>query len=449
MVKFKILKIVGLILVFLFLAVGLYFFPQFSIATGYSAKKVCTCTFVMDRELEEIEHNDLYFNILTKVNNKIDRTKLSVTSTLFGLAPQTAVFKPGIGCVLLVGKDDIQIAFPEKAKTNLAEDSAFKATHLLTKGVDSIKLMQAIYDAFDPNDTLSHKRTTAVVVIHRDTLIAEKYAKPFDPLIPQLGWSMTKSLMNTFAGILVSQGKIKIDQNNLFHSWQNDDRRNITLANLLQMNSGLSWEEDYTKVSDATKMLYKSEDVSAISLSKNLDFPVGTHWYYSSGTTNLLSKYFRNILNDDKQYLSFLKQNLFDVIGMTSAFIETDETGTFIGSSYGYATPRDWAKYGLLYLRDGVWKGVRLLPEGWVDFSKKEAKGSNGKYGAQFWLNQNGVQYPDAPHDMLIADGYQGQFVFVIPSHDLVIVRMGTGGDHFDANLLLKNIIASIHLKTY
>jgi CubicO group peptidase (beta-lactamase class C family) len=440
--------VIGITFLLAILSAGVYFYPQLAIATGYAAKKVCTCTYATGRDLEEVERNDLYFNILTKVDNKLNKADYSVTSTLFGLSPQTAKFKPGIGCILLDGKDDYNVTFPIATVSKVQIDSAFKAVDIATVDVDRARLQNAVNEAFDTNDALNHKRTTAVVIIHRDTLIAEKYAKPFDKETPQLGWSMTKSMMNTFAAILIHQGKLKAEQNNLFTSWANDDRKKISVTNLLQMNSGLSWEEDYATVSDATKMLYRSEDVAAIPLSKTLQFEIGKKWYYSSGTTNLLSKYFRNMLADDKMYLTFLKQNLFDVLGMHSAFIETDETGTFIGSSYGYATPRDWAKYGMLYLHDGVWQGKRLLPEGWVAFSKAAAEGSNGIYGAQFWLNQKGIQYPDAPHDMFIADGFQGQSVFIIPSHDLVIVRMGTGGDHFDTNLFLKNILASIPKKT-
>lgn len=314
----------------------------------------------------------------------------------------------------------------------------------MTTGIDSIGLMAAIANAFDADNKLDYKRTTAVVVIHKDTLVAEGYSKPFDANTPQLAWSMTKSLMNTFAGLLVYEGKITLDQQPLFDVWKKDDRKQITLTHMLQMKSGLEWEEDYTSVSDATRMLYKSEDVSAIALQKPLLHDPGTSWYYSSGTSNLLSRYFRNVIGNDRGYYTYLKQKLFDVIGMSTAFIETDETGTFIGSSYGYATPRDWAKFGLLYLHDGVWQGRRILPQNWVDFSRTATNGSNGKYGAHFWLNQKGIQYPDAPHDMLIADGYQGQFVFIIPSHDAVIVRMGTGGEHFDPNIFLKNILAAL-----
>lgn len=437
------LKAILLIILGILILAYFYLYPKLSIATGYASKKVCTCVFAEGRELAEVQKNDLYFNILTSVKNLVDNNNMSVTSTFWGFSPKTSVYRSGIGCILLDGVDDYNVKFPEIPDAP-AQNSAFKAIGLPTSDIKIDQLKLAIDDAFDHDGTLTHKRTSAVLVIHRDTLVAEKYAKPFHNKMPQLGWSMTKSLMNTFAGILTLQGSIQPDNNNLFVEWQNDERKNISLKQLLQMNSGLDWNEDYTTVSDATKMLYQSEDVSSIALSKKINNSAKKSWYYSSGTTNLLSKYFRNTISNDAQYLAFLKQNLFDIIGMHSAFIETDEKGTFIGSSYGYATPQDWAKFGLLYLHDGVWNNQRLLPEGWVNFTKQAAEGSNGIYGAQFWLNHGGKQYPDAPHDMLIADGYQGQFVFIIPSHDVVIVRMGTGGDHFDVNNFIKNILVCI-----
>ncbi len=441
----RIKKILFLILA---IAAGIVIYralPMLAIATGYAAKQVCTCTFSEDRQQPEIEKNQLYFSILGQVTNTIDHQAQSVTSSFLGLYPKIAEYRPGIGCVLLYGADDYDVQFP-KSNAGSVRDSLFEKVQV-TQGLDQDQLNKAISHAFDADKQLVDKRTTAVLVIHKDTLIAEQYAPPFGPNTVQLGWSMTKSLMNTYAGLLVAQGKMKITDDHLFAEWDGDDRKHITITDLLHMNTGLSWDENYAGISDATNMLYRSEDVSAIARSKPLKHPIGSYWYYSSGTTNLLSRYYRNVTNNDHLYWTMLKDSLFDVIGMHSAFIETDETGTFIGSSYGYATPRDWARFGLLYLHQGMWNGKRLLPEGWVTFSTTPAEGSNGQYGAQFWLNQNGVQFPDAPHDTYNADGFQGQFVFIIPSRDVVIVRMGTGKDGFDVNQFLKEILDALPQK--
>ncbi|HMT53653.1 MAG TPA: serine hydrolase [Saprospiraceae bacterium] len=443
MTRRKILILAGLIIGLTALVIT--YFPMLSIATGYAAKKVCTCTFLSKRDKQEIVRNDLYFSILSSVDIDVNVPKNTVTTSIFGLAHQTAVFRKGIGCILLNGEDDYHISMKNNDQL-IAKADTFWHQIYNTAGTDTVKLDEAVNRAFDLGNQLVEKRTTAVLVIHHDTLIAEKYAPPFHAGMAQLGWSMTKSIMNAFAGILIYQGKLQLDKNHLFDKWAQDSRSNITIKNLLQMNSALEWEEIYTSSSDATQMLYNSEDVSAIPLRKQISTNQGESWYYSSGTSNILSKYYRNILGDSI-YHSFLNTHLFGPLGMHSALIETDETGTFIGSSYGYATPRDWAKFGLLYLHDGVWNGQRLLPEGWTAFTAEPAKGSNGKYGAHFWLNKNGIQYPDAPHDMIIADGYQGQFVFVVPSHDAVIVRMGTGGSHFDVNAFLKEVLATLPKK--
>lgn len=444
----KIMLTTTLVLSLLLIVVGYKFYPQLGVATGYAAKKVCTCTFVEDRSKEEVQQNDLYFSILPMVKNTLDKSLESVTSTFFGLSPQTAIYKPGLGCVLLQGEDDYNVKFPSVLKT-AEQPEVLNEQPLVTEGIDLSILKNAIDVEFNTDGNLSTKQTTSILVIHRDTLIAERYAPPFTRDMSQLGWSMTKSWMNAFAGILVKDGLISIEQDHLFPEWKNDYRKDIKLKHLLNMDSGLEWNEDYATVSDATRMLYYSEDVSSIALSKTLAHNPGIEWYYSSGTTNLLSRYYRNILGNESTYLTFLKQRLFDVLNMSSAFIETDESGTMIGSSYGYATPRDWAKFGLLYLHDGIWQGQRILPEGWVDFTKTVVDGSNGKYGAQFWLNQNGIQYPDAPHDMIIADGFLGQYVFVIPSYDVVIVRMGTGKASFDTNIFLKNVLSALPKAKY
>lgn len=436
----------GILLILALSGAIYYFLPQAGVATGYAAKKMCSCTFATDRLPDEVAKNDLYFSVLPQVKNVIDKIEKSVTSSLFGLATKKAVFRPGIGCILLEGIDDYNVTFP-KIETSESVPDIFNNQPLITQGVDIPRLWSTIEQYFSTFGSLDSLQTTAIVVIHRDTLIAEKYAPPFDKDMPQLGWSMTKSLMNAYAGLLTKDGTFSIAKTQLFDEWSGDDRRDISLKNLLQMNTGLRWEENYATDSDATRMLFKAEDVSLIPLACPLSHERGKYWAYSSGTSNILSKYFRNILADDTKYLTFLKTRLFDVIGMNSAFIETDESGTLIGSSYGYATPRDWAKFGLLYLHDGVWNGKRLLPDGWVKFTKDTAEGSDGKYGAQFWLNKNGSQYPDAPYDMLIADGFLGQWVFIIPEYDAVIVRMGTGKKHFDPNDFLNKILKSIPTK--
>jgi CubicO group peptidase (beta-lactamase class C family) len=167
-------------------------------------------------------------------------------------------------------------------------------------------------------------------------------------------------------------------------------------------------------------------------------------WNYSSGTTNLLSGILRNQFKTHQEYLDFWYASLLDKIGMNSAIIETDMAGNFVGSSYGWATTRDWAKFGLLYLHKGNWNGEQLFDESWANYVATPTNTSNGEYGAHFWLNA-GSKFPDVPKDMYYASGFQGQMVAVFPSHDLVIVRMGVTEDpEFDFNGLLSGVVGSL-----
>jgi CubicO group peptidase (beta-lactamase class C family) len=226
--------------------------------------------------------------------------------------------------------------------------------------------------------------------------------------------------------------------------WANDDRKKITTNDLLHMNSGLEWDEHYDRICDATEMLFQAEDMTRVQLEKPLAFQPNTHWNYSSGTTNLLSGILRKQFKTHQEYLDFWYSALIDKIGMHSMLVETDMTGNYVGSSYGWATARDWAKFGLLYLHQGNWNGEQLFKPNWAKYVATPTNTSNGRYGGQFWLNSSGY-FPDAPRDMYYASGFQGQMVAIFPSHDLVIVRMGLKENpEFDFNGLLSGVVGSI-----
>jgi CubicO group peptidase (beta-lactamase class C family) len=206
------------------------------------------------------------------------------------------------------------------------------------------------------------------------------------------------------------------------------------------MNSGLEWEEDYTKISDVTKMLYLESDMTKSQIDKKLVGKPNETWNYSSGTTNLLTGIIRQKFKTHQDYLNFWYSDLIDKIGMHSMLVETDLAGNYIASSYGWATARDWAKFGLLYLNKGNWNGEQLISEDWVNYTTKSTNTSQGVYGAQFWLNAGG-HLPDVPKDLFFADGYQGQRVFIIPSKELVVVRMGVTNSTLKAKLKNRKIL--------
>jgi CubicO group peptidase (beta-lactamase class C family) len=308
-----------------------------------------------------------------------------------------------------------------------------------------------VNEAFKEPGEEKNRRTRAVLIVHHGDIILEKYADGFDQNTRLMGWSMTKSLTNAMMGILVRDEKLTVNQPTPIEEWKNDERSAITIHNLMQASSGLDWQEDYSGPSTATNMLFKKRDAGKYALSVPLKHKPGEVFYYSSGTTNILSLIIRQSVGDET-YHRFAYENVFHKIGMNSLVIEPDPGGTFVGSSFSYATARDWARFGLLYLNDGYWSTGRILPEGWVEYTATPAKGAKrGEYGAQFWLNAGNPNdivdrtYPDVPLDMLYASGYEGQNVFIFPTHDLVVVKLSlTTGNAVDDNAFLKEIIRAL-----
>ncbi len=440
----KILGYISLFLVVMVLGVFFFvFYPKTPIITGFAAHSVCSCHFVGHRDQASVEQNDNDIDVISQAKNSIDEANQSVVSSIFGLRKRKAIYRKGLGCVLL-GLDGAFPANNDFVPTRSTLSDTLLWPYGKKENVHWDEKAQAVVNqAFDAKGE-QVKKTRAIVVVHKGKIIAEQYAPGFDKEMPLLGWSMSKSLVNALYGILSLDGQVDIHKPVGLKDWADDERAPITYHNLLQMNSGLEWTEDYGSISDATKMLFEAEDVSSVQRQKPLAFPIGEHWVYSSGTTNLLCGLLQKQFDTPEAYLDFPYKRLFNKLGMTSMVLETDLSGCFIGSSYGWATPRDWAKFGLLYLNDGVWNGERILPQGWVKYTAKPAKGSDGDYGAQFWLNQGG-EYPKSPKDMFYCDGYQGQYVYILPSQDLVIVRMGLAGyPVFDADTMIEGIIGAV-----
>jgi CubicO group peptidase (beta-lactamase class C family) len=423
-------------------------YPKLSVINGYAAKNLCSCTFIANRDIEHVKQNDLNVPFIKYANAVVNLEEKSVTSTILGIGSQTAYYNAKTGCAV-VSKEDKEEYLKLTFETNhhyTPIDSLywpysdnFNDTLPININIDKIK--ETVNSHFQENQEGIIMNTRAVVVVYKDQLIYEQYTKGFDKNTPQLGWSMTKSITNTMVGVLTQKG-LDINTPVNIEKWQSDDRKNITWNNLLQMSDGLDWEENYNKISDATKMLYKEKDMFNYVVSHKLAAKPSEKYVYSSGTTNLLSGLVKKITKEN--YLAFPYDEIFKKIGATSMKLETDATGTYVGSSYSWATPRDWAKYGLLYLNDGFWLGNQIFPKGWAKYSGTPTPQSDGTYGAQFWT-QNMEEYPDVPTDMYFADGYQGQRVFIIPSQDLVVVRLGLSNGSVNYNELLKEIIESIN----
>ena len=215
------------------------------------------------------------------------------------------------------------------------------------------------------------------------------------------------------------------------------------------MSSGLEFGEGYNAVGDVSVMLFTTHDMAAYAASKPPETDPGDVWHYSSGTSNIICRIVCDAVGPGQDCLTFPRRALFDPIGMRSAVFEPDASGTPVGSSYVYATARDWARFGLLYLQDGVWEGERILPQGWVTYTTTPTPGSEGRYGAHWWLKKGDPadqRWLDFPDDLFLASGYDGQFVVVVPSHSLVIVRLGFTPDPeaWDLAALIGDVLEAV-----
>jgi CubicO group peptidase (beta-lactamase class C family) len=443
----KIFKYIGLGLLLFLIYFAFTTYPKLDLISGFSAKSMASAHFIGHRSQEMIENGDNDIKLITLAKNQIDENGKFATASVYGLKERKAIYREGLGATLI--NDDFDVSKPYKVpkRTKLNTNLPFPYGNIEPKdtifaNIDYSKLNAAVANAFDKKGQ-KVKRTRSILVIYKDKIIAEKYDTGFNKDSKILGWSMTKSVTATLFGILQKQGKLDISKPVPIVEWANDERAKITINDLLHMNSGLEWEEDYTKICDATKMLFQAEDMSQAQLLKPAKFKPNTHWNYSSGTTNLLSGILRKQFKTHQEYLDFWYSALIDKIGMHSMVVETDMAGNYVGSSYSWATTRDWAKFGLLYLHNGNWNGEQLFDESWAKYVTTPTQGSKGDYGAHFWLNAGG-RYSDAPGDLYSANGYQGQKVFIIPSYDLVIVRMGLTEDaKFDFNGLLSGVVGS------
>lgn len=332
-----------------------------------------------------------------------------------------------------------------------------------TEGIDPAalkKLSDYLFTRSGDEQNRAGIRTDAVVLIRNGKLVYEQYARDFNASSRHNSWSVAKSFVNALAGRAQLQGRIDIDQPawRYYPPLNTPGKREIKLRHLLNMSSGLSFQEEYEFAplkSTVVAMLYTSghHDMARFTGEQEMRATPGEYVYYSSGDTNVVMAALHSGLND-QQYASLPWDELFNPLGIQAVW-ETDQVGTFIGSSYLYMTARDYAKFGFLYLNDGVWEGKRLLPEGWVDFSRTPAPGyattrpydelENAVYGAQFHLlvgyPPTGIpsKYPDAPEDAFMAKGHWGQVVAIIPSLDIVLVRLGDDRDgNFDLNQMMR-----------
>nr|WIE94180.1 serine hydrolase [Mesorhizobium sp. WSM4875] len=413
----------------------LYFAPPelIRVGSGYAAKIVCSNVFIVGRDPNEVLAVDVQapgHPLLKLMKVSVDKERGLVSAgLLWTLGKSVAVERDGVGCASVPDGD-----------TGRARQTSVHIEPLAVASQD------ALWPEGERVDALQNPAVTkivddaamvgtgmrAVVVVKNGRIVAERYGEGFSAKTPLLGWSMTKTVNAAIVGTLVKDGKMALDNKGLFSPWKADGRAAISLADMMAMSSGLEFNEDYGDVADVTRMLYLEPDMAGFAETKPLGGEVGKAFSYSSGTAVMLSRLWQEAIGDKVKALSWPRTALFEPLGMHSAVLETDERGTFVGSSYLYATAHDWARFGQFLLQGGVWNGAQILPAGFVDWMRQPAPASKVYGNGQVWIEGPGdEENPGAgaaaglPKDTYWMEGHDGQTVAIIPSEQLVVVRLG------------------------
>jgi CubicO group peptidase (beta-lactamase class C family) len=409
------------------------------VGASYGAKMVCSNVFLAGRDVQTVLADDVQapgHPILKLLEVSVDRERKLVHADLLGLIGKgLAVYRPGTGCAVVPDGDVAQAAQYQFSPLKIWAPSPNVAWPTGSQP-ETAPAVQALLD----QAALAGPGMRGLAVIYKGRLIAQRYGAGFTAATPLLGWSMTKTVSAALVGIQLADNKLKPRQSG-FWPHAADPRAAITLAQLMSMSSGLRYNEGYGDVSDVTRMLYLEPDMAAYAASQPLVQAPGSTFNYSSGTTVLLSRIWQRAAAGpgheatSAAVLSLPRERLFEPLGMSSAVMEADARGNLVGSSYMYASTQDWARFGQFLLQDGVWQGKRLLPEGFVEGMRQVAPASGGQYGqGQLWRwGPSGPtpegQDPDLPFklpaDTYWLEGHDGQSIAVVPSKELVVVRLG------------------------
>ena len=352
-----------------------------SVATGMGAKLLCSARYVSQFSQQQALTDLVQYSPALKfLTVEYDEQNRRVHTSFFGLSSASAYYVEGIGCANTYPSDQ-RLQFTAKALTHSVEQ--WPAGNSVAEGDSELHQLIASQLASDNHMGLN---TRALLVVHHGQIIAEAYGQGAGPDTPLLGWSMAKSLMSLMIGNLEYRGLLDLTLTPLFTQWRDDDRGSITLRNLLQMSDGLEFSEQYNPGDDATAMLFTQASASDYVLAKPLAHPPGAHFNYSSGSANLLSRLYFETTGATLQssYNDYI-EHIATPLALNTAVFETDASGVFVGSSYFYASARDWARIGLLMLNEGVINDQRLVSEQWVQQSTLPNESSNDKaYGYQW-----------------------------------------------------------------
>lgn len=462
----NVLLIIAVLVLTVLVSIAVFIYPSVRDAglqgAGFVAKNVCSNHFVSGMTVDRIL-GEAIAPISAQLGNMdvaVDEDAGTVDVSVGGFFARRAVRVPGAGCALAVAGEDAPrftltpLATP--APTNQPWPMGEGGVDRTMLGVDYDALNAAIDYGFTDVNPAIPRNTNAIVVIWRGTLIAERYDEGITAATPLLSWSMAKSVTNAQLGVLYGEERIDLYGSPEVPEWQgaDDPRGAITVDEMLRMSSGLKFDETYAVGTDVTRMLSQEPSAAAFAAAKPLIHEPGEVWSYSSGTANILARLIEQVTGGTTQdNYEFAQRELFWPLHAYSFQQEADPSGAFIGSSYVYATARDWARLGQLFLQNGEWEGQQLLPRGWVGYTRTPTPNNpHRSYGAHFWLNAEPVdgtdpRWPSAPRDTYYMSGFQGQYVVIIPSQDLVIVRLGFANDPNDGGMdqMLAGIIAAVN----
>ena len=430
------------------------------VATGYISHVVCSYVFVSGLDparvaAEDIAANPAFRGFHWALRHEVDRERREVTARALGGFATRAVYRDGAGCLNLNGTP------PPAAPAPIEVEADGPVPVLLPEiagpGIvapANAGLKAALDAAFAEPDV---RRTHAIVVVHDGRVVAERYAEGFGIDTPVHGWSATKSVNNALLGILVRQGKLRMEHPAPVAAWKrpDDPRAELTPDQMLRMQSGLELGESLTaSLSSAwdvsNRMMFNEPDMAGFAEGAALTARPGTAWRYANGNPAILARIVRDRVGGrGVDVLRFARRELFGPLGIRHATLELDATGTPIAGAFFFATPREWARLGLLFLDDGVVGGTRILPEGWVRYSTTATPGAFVGYGAGWWINHDesrGARFRrehGMPAEAFMAMGIYGQTVVVVPSARLVIARFGTTYDLQQAMIDICRLTAS------
>jgi hypothetical protein len=423
------------------------------IGTAYAAKTLCSGVFLSGRPARVVIDEDILADnhpLLRLVTPSLDAQRRRASATFLGAAQRVAQFRQGFGCTLALGVDaDALVETSATMPSQLLPSDPLPASEL-PAGADPAWVAAVIDRAFEAPAA----RTRAIAVLHAGYLVQERYAPGVSAHTPLPGWSMTKTVAATLAGVLIQRGQVRLETSHLLELWDQpgDARATITFDHLLRMTDGLAFDErPKDPFSDVVRMLFATGDSSGFAAAKPLRAAPGTRWRYASGSSNVLMRALRRASGyGTLRFARLPREALFAPLGMRSATIEIDAAGTPVGSSFMYASAHDWLRFGQFLLQDGVWQGERLLPAGWVQYMRSVTPQSPRQdFGAHLWVHvpppYNGERSAarKLPEDAFHLAGHEGQLLSIVPSRELVVLRLGLtrsrdGWDHqaFLAELL-------------